>query len=76
MIFGWKGRRVWVVLEFWGKHRPAQGEVKRNHRGIWEVRIHDGQGEFCCIVDREDCFRSRGAAQREACRRQRAEERA
>lgn len=76
MIFGWKGRRVWVVLEHWGKHYPARGEVKRNFKGIWEVRINDGEGEFRCIVDREDCFGSRAAAQREARRRQRAEKRA
>lgn len=75
MLMPWKGRRCWVVVEWWGKHQAAQGVLKESYKGIWEVRVTHGKEEFAVICDKCDIYRSQRRAQREA-RRRRTVERA
>jgi hypothetical protein len=72
MIFPRKGRKGWVIVEWWGDHRAAKGVLVSSYKGIWEVRIKSGSEEFAVVADKCDIYTSERRAKREASRRRTA----
>lgn len=87
MIWAKKGRKCWLVLEWWGRHVVAEGVIGGRGEGClgWgicsnrecrEVVIdHEGCRSIEYVCRKRELYSTRRAAQRAAKRKQRQWER-
>lgn len=87
MIFPVKGRKCWILMSYWEKHKPIEGRIIGDghscigwqlcgSRRCREVEIQiDGTRSIEYVCKPADIFRTKRAAEREAKRRRRQWER-